>query len=196
MDSFSEANGLREMDGFRAQGLAHDAGRGNVLFGHRYPGKGFPNTFEFKQNVTTIAVSTRTTRPARNTYYVAEAMFRPEPISRLRLLPLVFRGAAAVFFGLSLRRRFGLIVGWLVMLACLAIAPFHDAHSSVHFSAMRLRLFWSRAASPSDVIGHTYRLRLALMFRSNQMIHPLRCRPRQGAVSSGAAVNHVFDPKH
>ena len=156
MDSFSEANGLREMDRFRAQGLAHDAGRGNVLFGHRYPGKGFPNTFEFKQNVTTIAVSTRTTRPARNICYVAEAMFRPEPISRLRLLPLVFRGAAAVFFGLSLRRRFGLIVGWLVMLACLAIAPFHDANSSVHFSAMRLGLFWSRAASPSDVIGHTY----------------------------------------
>jgi hypothetical protein len=64
VDSFSEENALREVDGFRAQGLAHDAGLGNVLFGHRYPGKGFPNTFEFKQNVTTIAVSTRTTRPA------------------------------------------------------------------------------------------------------------------------------------
>jgi hypothetical protein len=51
--SFFEANALREVDGFRAQGLAHDAGLGNVLFGHRYPGKGFPNTFEFKQNVTT-----------------------------------------------------------------------------------------------------------------------------------------------
>ena len=100
----SEANALREVDGFRAQGLAQDAGLGNVLFGHRYPGKGFPNTFEFKQNVTMIAVSTRTTRPTR--------------------------------------------------------------------------------------------LRLALVFRSNQIIHPLRCRPRQGAVSSRVAVNHVFDPKH
>jgi hypothetical protein len=53
VDSFSEEDALREVDGFRAQGLAHDAGLGNVLFGHRYPGKGFPNTFEFKQNVTT-----------------------------------------------------------------------------------------------------------------------------------------------
>jgi hypothetical protein len=69
VDAYSEANALREVDGFRAQGLAHDAGLGNVLFGHRYPGKGFPNTFEFKQNVTTIAVSTRTTRPARNICY-------------------------------------------------------------------------------------------------------------------------------
>jgi hypothetical protein len=33
-------------------------GLGNVLFGHRYPGKGFPNTFEFKQNVTTSGVYT------------------------------------------------------------------------------------------------------------------------------------------
>ena len=71
VNPFSEAYALREVDGFRAQGLAHDAGLGNVLFGHRYPGKGFPNTFEFKQNVTLlpIAVSTRTTRPARNTCY-------------------------------------------------------------------------------------------------------------------------------
>ena len=35
-----------------------------------------------------------------------------------------------------------------------------------------------------------------LVFRSNQMIHSLRLRSRQGAVPSGSTVNHVFDPEH
>jgi hypothetical protein len=50
----SEANALREVDGFRAQGLAHDAGLGNVLSGHRYPGKGFPNTFGLSSSKTLL----------------------------------------------------------------------------------------------------------------------------------------------
>jgi hypothetical protein len=36
----------------------------------------------------------------------------------------------------------------------------------------------------------------ALVFRSNQMIHSPRLRPRPAAVSSGSTVNHVFDPEH
>jgi hypothetical protein len=32
VDPFSAANALREVDGFRAQGLTHDAGLGNVLW--------------------------------------------------------------------------------------------------------------------------------------------------------------------
>jgi hypothetical protein len=141
VDSFSEANVLREVDGFRAQGLAHDAGLGNVLFGTRYPGKGFPNTWELEHNLTTNSgVYTHYPPGPEYLLYVAEAMFGPEPVSRLRLLPLAFSGAAAVFFGLSLRRRFGVIVGWLVMLACLAVAPFHDANSSVHFLGYALAL--------------------------------------------------------
>jgi hypothetical protein len=35
-----------------------------------------------------------------------------------------------------------------------------------------------------------------LVFRSNQMIQPLRVRPRQSAVSRWVVVNHVFDPEH
>ena len=35
-----------------------------------------------------------------------------------------------------------------------------------------------------------------LVLRSNQMIHPLRYRPRQAAVLSRAIVNHLFDPEH
>ena len=36
-----------------------------------------------------------------------------------------------------------------------------------------------------------------LVLRCNQMIQPIRARPRSiGGVSSQAAVNHLFDPKH
>jgi hypothetical protein len=134
VDSFSEANALREVDGFRAQGLAHDAGLGNVLFGSRYPDEGFPNTPELEQDLTTgSGVYTHYPPGAEYLLYVAEAVFGPEPVSRLRLLPLAFCGVAAAFFGFSVRQRFGGIVGWLVMLACLGVAPFYDANSSVHF---------------------------------------------------------------
>ena len=137
VDWFSEANALREVDGFRAQGLLHDAGLGNVLFGPRYPGYGFRNG----QSLTTgSGVYTHYPPGAEYLLYVAEAVFGPEPVSRLRLLPLAFCGAAAVFFGLSLRRRFGAILSWLVMLASLAVVPFHDANSSVHFLGYALAL--------------------------------------------------------
>ncbi len=41
VDFGSDANVLREVDGFRAQGFWHDDGLGNVLFGSRYPDAGF-----------------------------------------------------------------------------------------------------------------------------------------------------------
>ncbi len=37
VDSGSEANALREVSGFRAQGIWHDAGLGNVMYGSLYP---------------------------------------------------------------------------------------------------------------------------------------------------------------
>jgi hypothetical protein len=39
-------------------------------------------------------------------------------------------------------------------------------------------------------------MRPRLVFRSNQMIHPLSVRLRQAAVSRRVAVNHAFDPEH
>ena len=35
-----------------------------------------------------------------------------------------------------------------------------------------------------------------LVLRSNQMIQPIRLRPKRSAVSRGVAVNHVFDSEH
>ena len=35
-----------------------------------------------------------------------------------------------------------------------------------------------------------------LVLRSNQMIQPIRLRPKRSAVSREAAVNHVFDSEH
>jgi hypothetical protein len=52
-------------------------------------------------------------------------------------------------------------------------------------STIRRRL----AAALSSLYKH-------LVFRSNQMIHSPRLRPRQAAEWTVSAVNHVFDPEH
>jgi hypothetical protein len=134
VDPFSEANALREVDGFRAQGFWHDAGLGNTLFGPRYPNDGFWISVgeERLHTVTPSGVYTHYPPGPEYLLYLAEAMFGPEPVSRLRLLPLALSGAAAVFYGLSLKRRFGVVAASLVMLASLAVVPFTDANSSVH----------------------------------------------------------------
>jgi hypothetical protein len=142
VDAFSEANALREVDGFRAQGLGRDAGLGNVLYGPRYPDEGFPTAVGDERTHTVTPNGVYTHYPPGPEYllYLAEAVFGPEPVSRLRLLPLAISCAADVFFGLSVRRRFGATAGWLVMLACLAVTPLHDANSSVHFLGYALAL--------------------------------------------------------
>ena len=142
VDAYSEANALREVDGFRAQGITHDAGLGNVLFGSRYPDDGFAATHGEKRarSLTPSGVYTHYPPGPEYLLYAAEALFGPEPVSRLRLVPLACCGAAALFFGLSLRRRFGETAAWLVMLASLAVAPLHDANSSVHLLGYALAL--------------------------------------------------------
>jgi hypothetical protein len=74
------------VDGFRAQGLAHDAGLDNLMFGSRYPGKGFPNTSELNIPYVTITTGVYTHfRPARNTCYYPDR--RVTSPSRLWILP-------------------------------------------------------------------------------------------------------------
>ena len=142
VDAHSESSVLREVDGFRAQGLMHDSGLGNVLFGPRYPDVGFPTAVGEDREHTLTPSGVYTHYPPGPEYllYVAEAVLGPEPVSRLRLFPLALCGAAGVFFGLSVRRRFGATAGWLVMLASLAVAPFSDANSSVHMLGYALAL--------------------------------------------------------
>jgi hypothetical protein len=134
VDPYSESNALREVDGFRAQGLWHNAGLGNVLFGPRYPDDGFPTTTGEEREHTLTPSGIYTHYPPGPEYllYLDEAIFGPYPVSRLRLLPLALSAAATVFYGLSVRRRFGAVAGWLVMLASLLVIPFTDANTTVH----------------------------------------------------------------
>ncbi len=48
--------------------------------------------------------------------------------------------ARLLFFGLSIRHRYGSTVGWLVMLGFAAVVPFHDANSSIHYMGYALAL--------------------------------------------------------
>jgi len=140
-DPNSEANALREVDGFRAEGLWHYSGLGNTLFNKRYPEWGFENpNSESSRSITPDGVYTHYPQGPEYLLYLAEALFGPHPVARSRILPLVLCGAAAVFFGFSLRRRFGPTVGWLVMLACLGIPAFYDANTSVHMLGYTLAL--------------------------------------------------------
>lgn len=141
VDAYSESNALREVDGFRAQGLTHNAGLGNVLFGPRYPEHGFAASSEDRvHSVTPSGIYTHYPPGPEYLLYLSEAVFGSEPVWRLRLLPLVCSGAATIFFGLSLRRRFGPLAAWLVLAASLAVVPLHDANSSVHFLGYGLAL--------------------------------------------------------
>jgi hypothetical protein len=142
VDRGSEANAYREVDGFRSQGFFHDYGLGNVLFGTSYPHEGFVTNdpADRAHMVTPSGVYTHYPPGPEYILYVEEAIFGPKPVWRLRFVPLVFCGAAAVFFGFSVRRRFGARVGWLVMLACAMVIPFHDANTSFHCLGYALAL--------------------------------------------------------
>ncbi len=133
VDQDSEANAIREVDGFRAQGLWHDAGLGQAIFNNRYSGLGFENGDpNLAHYLTPEGVYTHYPPGPEYLLYVAEALFGPEPVSRLRIVPLALCWAATLFLGLCVRRRFGATVGWLVMLACLAVRPFYDADIALH----------------------------------------------------------------
>lgn len=134
VDPYSEANVLREVDGFRVQGLWHDTGLGNVLFGHRYAGYGFkgdrPEVLE--RSVTDTGVYTHYPPGPEYILFVAQQALGFEPVSRLRIVPLVLCGLAALYFGLNVRRRFGEAAAWLTMLASLAAVPFYSGNGSIH----------------------------------------------------------------
>jgi hypothetical protein len=142
VDAFSEANALRAVDGFRSQGLGHDAGLGNVLFGTRFPNEGFAGASaeDRARSVGPGGVYTHYPPGPEYILYLDEALSGPDPIVRLRLLPLALCAASSVFFGLSIRRRFGPTSAWLLMIALLGVAPLHDADTSLHFIGYGLAL--------------------------------------------------------
>ena len=163
-DLDSEANVLREADGFRAQGFWHDAGLGNVLFGHRYAKYGFlgETPGKLEKSVTETGVYTHYPPGPEYILFVAQQVLGSEPVSRLRVVPLALCGAAMLYFGLNVWRRFGEAAGWLTMLASLAAVPFYSANASIHclgyaqallLAEMGLCLGNSRLRAPALLLG-------------------------------------------
>ena len=94
--------------------------------------------------------------------FLSQQVLGSEPLSRLRIVPLTLCGAATLYFGLNVRRRFGEAAGWLAMLVSLAAVPFYSANASVHclgyahallLAEMGLCLSNSRLRAPALLLG-------------------------------------------
>ena len=141
IDAFSEANAIREARNFMDTGIAANAGLGNVMRPGLYPNEGFEGyPLLAGPSVTPSGVYTHYPPGPEYLLYATMRLLGPEPVSHLRILPLGITWAAAVFFGLRLRRRFGTPVASLVMLACAALPMFSDADSYLHNHGYALAL--------------------------------------------------------
>ena len=132
-DPYSEANLLREVHNFLEHGIGAYDGLGNVIYPGLYPTEGFADHPELMAHtVTPEGVYTHYPPGPEYLAYVAAKLFGPSPVSRMRIVPLVFSWTAVLFFGLTLRQRFGALTGWLLMAACLTMPMFHDAETFLH----------------------------------------------------------------
>jgi len=141
VDQFSEANALREVRNFFEQGLTHDYGLGNVYHPGMYPSDGFrPDTDDAKLSVTPEGVYTHYPPGPEYLLYAATKLLGPDPVSRLRLIPVTVGFAATLFLGFAVRRRFGTAVGWLIM-GAFALAPAtSDGFVGLHYQGYALAL--------------------------------------------------------
>jgi hypothetical protein len=141
VDPFSEANVLREVQNFREHGLMRDHGLGNVYHPDMYPGQGFTQGSD-DANVSVTPEGVYTHYPPGPEYllYAASSIFGPEPVSRLRLLPITAGWIATLFLGFKVRRRFGIAVGWLVMSAFLLAPATYDGFIGLQTQGYALAL--------------------------------------------------------
>lgn len=141
VDDFSEANALREVRNFLEQGLTRYDGLGNVLYPGMYPDEGFAHEPKLqKYYLTSEGVYTHYPAGAEYLLYAAAKLFGPEPVSRLRLLPISIGWAAMLFLGLAVRRRFGAAVGWMVMTACVMTPAVTDGFVGLHYQGYAFAL--------------------------------------------------------
>ena len=141
VDAYSEANAIREVRNFLDTGITANDGLGNVLRPGLYPDQGFAGDPAGRAAyLTPSGVYTHYPPGPEYLLYVAMRVLGPQPISHLRVLPLVVCWAAALYLGWSLRKRFGAPVAWLVMLACAALPMFSDADSFLHYDGYALAL--------------------------------------------------------
>jgi hypothetical protein len=90
--------------------------------------------------VTTEGVYTHYPPGPEYLAYAAAKLLGPEPVSHLRLLPITVGWAATIFLGLTVRRRFGPMAGWLVI-ATLAVTPaLNDVYVGLHSQGYALAL--------------------------------------------------------
>jgi hypothetical protein len=133
VDSYSEANVLREVRNFLEQGLMQDWGLGNVYHPGMYPDDGFAaEPEERKFGVSPEGVYTHYPPGPEYLLYASARLLGPEPVYRLRFLPIAIGWASMVVFGLTIRRRFGSDVGWLVMGACAITPTVTDGFAGLH----------------------------------------------------------------
>jgi hypothetical protein len=153
VDAHSEANELRELRHFREEGLTNHYGLGNVLYPGMYPNYGFAWFQSFRQvasgreadytlnnSVTPEGVYTHYPPGPEYLLYAAAKLFGPEPISRLRLLPITIGWIGMIFLGLSVRQRFGSLTGWLVMAACALTPALNDGFVGLHYQGYAFAL--------------------------------------------------------
>ncbi len=134
VDRYSEANALREVRNFLEHGLTRHAGLGNVVYPGLYPNDGFAREPEVARlSVTEEGVYTHYPPGPEYLLYAAAKLLGPEPVWRLRLLPVALGCAALFFLGLSVRARFGDAAAWLTM-GTLALTPaVSDGFAGLHY---------------------------------------------------------------
>jgi hypothetical protein len=154
VDPGSEANLLREVRNFLEGGLTKYYGLGKLTYPGMYPNDGMtPLSMAQVEDRVELGYVREHVLTADGVYthyppgpeylaYAAATLLGPEPVSHLRLLPIAIGCAATIFLGISVRRRFGPTVGWLVMVAC-ALTPtvyngFVGLHSQGYAFAMLL----------------------------------------------------------
>jgi len=134
VDTYSESNTVREVQGFLDQGLWANRGLGNVLYGGAYPTEGFVGYPEqLEGHVAPGGVYTHYPPGPEYLLYAVAKIFGLDPLSRLRALPLLISLSAVLYVGLRLRSRFGAGVAWVVMVGCLLLPIFSNASAQLHY---------------------------------------------------------------
>jgi hypothetical protein len=144
VDPGSEANVLREVRNFLEGGLTKYYGLGNMTYPGMYPSDGITplSMAQVEDEVETGYVREHVLTPdgvythyppgPEYLAYAAARLLGPEPVSHLRLLPIAIGGAAMIFLGISVRRRFGPAVGWIVMIACALTPTVNNGFVGLH----------------------------------------------------------------
>ena len=153
VDPGSEANALREVRHFLEEGVTRYYGLGNISYPGMYPESGtVPWYFDgpaidpaerdyIRQHVlTSDGVYTHYPPGSEYLLYAEAKVLGLEPVWRLRLLPIAIGYAAITFLGLSIRRRFGSAVGWLVASAMVLTPSVTSAFVGLHDQGYALAL--------------------------------------------------------